>query len=830
MHGLFIMGPLILGAYWVDRVTTPDTRRRGGGEAGTTDRSRHAIAATAAVAAACLVNPYGLRGVLFPLEILPKIAPWGGVYRTSIVEYMSLQASIERFGVSVMASNLYYRCALFLMGALPLSFLIPAMERYIRRHARHRATLASSLGPGAGLGLALLCIGAVVLSLPTATVPNWLAQLTCIAPLALAALGVTGALLLVPVSGSAALLTLLGGIAEAAWVFWLRAYLFDLQPAAIPGSLAGPMHWAGTSSLSSVGRLAAGCGMAAAFLTLRSGGRQQVFRLLLAVAFTYLALQAVRNISLFALIAGYVLTCNLGEWAAGSVPVDRACATASAPAPPGRASLVLDSALCGFAVFFLWAIVTDRFSRITGESRHFGVFASPLAYAHDAARFAGQPGLPKRALAFSLRQAGVYTFHNCPPNTLFMDCQNEVHPREVFETYMRVDESLIQGREDWESTVRAMGNPLILLDHIKSAGAEATLLLHPGWRCIFYDAVGSVFIARTQDVPGAAFPSINFAARHFGFTGQDGRKAPFEPWGLGEARALYRLRSALRARPESSWPLRFSLMLLACDRLRNGMAAEPQARDPVLWGLLGNCYRGMVPNLTTPPAGPAEPWDRTSGLLLAQAAYCYRRALMLNPGEPEALSALTFLLRDRRMDDALPSPATPSGPAPVASLVDPTDRVRMDRDVTRLLQSGRTEAATRMFRLAEARGAEPSWPCRDAVALALLHLGRPAEASGVWERGNDAPSAALRLARIATADLTGLDFDAAIHGYQQTLELDPASVDARFGLALAQTEVGRADKAVDAARRCRQLSINASEAAFLRVIESLARPPVPSPP
>ena len=47
----------------------------------------------------------------------------------------------------------------------------------------------------------------------------------------------------------------------------------------------------------------------------RAGGRGMIFRMLLSAAFGYLSLQAIRNIGLFGVVAGFVLAWNLGEWA-----------------------------------------------------------------------------------------------------------------------------------------------------------------------------------------------------------------------------------------------------------------------------------------------------------------------------------------------------------------------------------------------------------------------------------------------------------------------------------------------------------------------------------
>ena len=850
MHGLFVLGPLILGAYWIDLLAgltwrdESDTASINVSTRRQADLAKgrwwwHVGAATVAVGVACLANPYGLRGVLFPLEIYPKITAWGGVYKSYIMEYRDLREHIHRLGVSAAAGNLCFRCELFLLWMLPLSFIVPATW-----HAVRRVTSRPGRGETAvwslGFGLAVSLILAAVLGLPAQDVPGWMAQGARLVPLGLVALAVTGAVLLVVRSRQGALLAILGGVAEAAWVLWLRAYLFGPEPVSVPGlpaSLEARLRGAG---LPVFGWGAAVLGGVSAVLTLRAGGHRQVFRLLLAVAFTYLALQAIRNISLFSLVAGYVLASNLGEWFAALEPAVLVDAKGRRRLTGSPAGLTFRVALCCLAGLFFFSIVSNRFFLLTGETRHFGAFESPLAYAHDAARFAGQPGLPERALAFSLRQAGVYMFHNGPQRKLFIDGQNEVHSRETFEMYARLDQLMNQGREGWAEIVRRMGDPLILVEHQKSFGAEATLLVNPHWRCIYYDAVGSVFVSRRQRELEVSFPSIDFAARHFRYSDPRWRDVPPVPWGLGEARALYNLRTVIHLRPGPTWPLRLSLMLLACDRLRQGMAAAQGATDASLWTLLGDCYRGMLPEMTYTPPGPGEPWDRTSGLLLAQSAYCYRRSLELNPREPGALASLSFVLRGRRMDDALQSLAIRLDRK--RGTVDPTNQERplhqpkllpaegpdgsadLSGAIAGLLQRGRAEEAVRTFEQVQERGLEPPWAVRDMVALTLLHLGRPSEARQIWDRAADAPSAALRLVRIAAANLAALEFTAAARLYHSALEIDSRSVDARFGLVLLHTQLGDGAEAVVAARDCRRFPMTPSELAFLRVVETLAAP------
>ena len=49
----------------------------------------------------------------------------------------------------------------------------------------------------------------------------------------------------------------------------------------------------------------------------------------------------------------------------------------------------------GFVALWAVAIVTDRYYALMGDNNHFGLREKPLTFGHDAARFAGGPGLPR---------------------------------------------------------------------------------------------------------------------------------------------------------------------------------------------------------------------------------------------------------------------------------------------------------------------------------------------------------------------------------------------------------------------------------------------------
>ena len=79
-HGLFVLGPIILVASMVDRLAGRK------GRAGSRRWWGHVGGAAVAVGLACLVNPYGLRGAMFPLELFPKITDRSGLYKSEIIE------------------------------------------------------------------------------------------------------------------------------------------------------------------------------------------------------------------------------------------------------------------------------------------------------------------------------------------------------------------------------------------------------------------------------------------------------------------------------------------------------------------------------------------------------------------------------------------------------------------------------------------------------------------------------------------------------------------------------------------------------------------------
>ncbi len=770
MHGLFVLGPILLGAYMVERLARSRHRLGDVGPVGWPGKNRwwrHVGGAAALVGIACLVNPYGLRGALLPLELFPKITAWGGLYKSYIGEFGDLRELVRSQGASA-AGILYLRTECFLLWALPVSFIVPAVWRAGGASAGRPALHVGSLV----LSLSVVVASVFVLSAPGS--PPWTIRAGRLAPLGLTLLGSIGAACLVRSSRRAAFLALIGGVATAAWIMWLRTHLLGPEPGA-----EGWLHSTGASfDVFSWGT--ALLLLATAWSVLRAGGR--LFMLIVAAAFGYLALQAIRNINLFGLAAGFVLTWNLAEWA-----MELAALGVSEPSRrpaslvPGLAARV---ALVGILGLLIFAIVSGSFFRATGEPRRFGLREAPLVYAHQAARFAGQMGLPEKALVFDLGQAAVYLFHNGPQRKLFIDGRLEVPDRKTFETYIRIETMLNEGRSGWAEPVRRMGDPLIMLSNEKDFGAEATLLVDPAWRCIYFDAIASVFVARDRRGLEEPFPTIDFTARYF--RDPEWHALPADPWGIGEARALLNVGATLQFRDGVTGRLSDSMMLMAGDRLRQAIADDPATpAAPGHWTSLGMSCWNML-DLTAPPAGPHEPWDPARGMLPAQATFCFRRALELDPTDTVAQSSLIKSFEGRKMNDEQQSAAAFKAAVP---------------------------------------GDVRDWPTLDRAATALLHLGRPAEARRIWEDATDAPSPSIRLTRIGTALLAAFDFQRAEETLRYALNQDNRLGEAWFCLALLHVQRAEPAPALAACESGLKQSLTPAQRSSIERFETLIESP-----
>jgi tetratricopeptide (TPR) repeat protein len=661
MHSLFILGPALMAAY----VAGAGKRRWG-----------HVGLASVAVVAACLVNPYGIRGALFPLELLPKITAWGGPYKAYIGEFHDPRTYMQNEAVAAATRNLFYWTEFFLFLMIPISFLMPAV---------------------------------------------WQARVV-------------------------------------------------------------------------------------ARRSVRAPAEGRLFRVITSAAFGFLALQAVRNASFFALVSGFVIARNFNDWIARLGAGHNETQT--------RVAIRIDRALGAVLTSLLWlaivAAAAGWWSPVKWGLFPMGLRERPLTFAHAAARFAGRPGMPGHALVFELAQAAVYLFHNAPERRPFIDPRLEVPTQKTFETYVQLDHWLNVGHPAWSEVIGRMGNPLILLDHAKNCGAEATLLIDPRWRCVHFDAVASVFLPRSRADLEPLYPTIDFAGRHFQRTALAGVTGDADE-GRGEARGLVLIGLALVRRKDATWMHRIPVLLLASDRARAAVARAPA--DARAWLALGDALWSQAPDLLNRPSGPVERWDPARSLSMAQATVAYRRTVALDPATRSAVSTLSKAYAFRGMGDAQ---------GPVATLPSWRTVSELRDRVEELLRHGRPGAAVALVRDAEQRRIALPWDVVDRVAITHLHLGAPDAARKLWQRAADCPSPALRLARIAEAHLAALDYEASRGSFLAALDHDRGLGEAWYGLALLELQEGHASETVIACRQGLTCALTDPQRASLENMETLA--------
>jgi tetratricopeptide (TPR) repeat protein len=835
-QGLFVFGPILLGLFVGARAARLLWRRwRGTAAWGPAGRRwwLHVGGAGVAVLAACLVNPYFVAGARFPLDLFPKVAESGNIYKRYIDELMSPRDFVSDSTLRAAGTNWFFLSFFFLLLVLPVGFLFPAVWRAWqaaeRTGKRRGEAPPESSSPWPWFGALAGTVGLLALSTLTlsgAGAPAWVIAVGDNVPILLGAAGVAAAFVLRRRSAEVAALAGVGGLALALWVAWLQAAVLGGGR----GLLGVPESAAGQLLLP-----LALAGLTAGALVLRLGG--DLFRILLAAAFVYLGLQALQNWSRFALVAGTVLTWQFSAWAAELA--------AARPAARPVAGWCLRAGLAAAVGVWLLALATDRYYVHTGEPRHFALREQPLEFAHEAAVFAGQPGLPERALVYGLGQTGVYVFHNAPGRKPFMDGRLEMPDLQTFQTYINVEQWLRQHDPRWEGAVVRMGNPLLLLEHENNYGSEALLLTHPDWRCVYHDALASVFVPRAWG-DATAFPTVDLAARHF----RDPAAAPVPPVrgaAAREVKALFNLAASFPRSPEAVWRWRVPALLRALDRGRLAVAEDPNRPD--VWVLLGNCCWDLNPEPGVRPPTPAEDWNVEQGLYLARATYCLRRALSCQADNAAAWRYLFRAYGVRGMADAqlaageqwlrCDPKVTDRDRRQVENLrrlidgkeVPPTPgEDQLPAFVTYLLRGNRPEAAVAVL---DATGRDRpvgwDWAFAERAAGLYLHLGRPADARRVLEEARGCPSAALRHCRVACTRWVEGDMEAAARGFEEARTDDPRLGEACWALAVLHAERGDAGRALRACRDGLHLTLTARQRSDLEAWQKFLAAYAPGP-
>jgi tetratricopeptide (TPR) repeat protein len=829
MQGLFIFGPILFGCFLSEHAAFWLSQGRQMARSMPADQRRwwrHVAGAFLAVSLACLANPYFLDGARFPFDLYPKATGEGNIYKRYIDELASPRALVERIGPADEGGWWHVRVYYLMMLLLPLSFLVPAVWRAAqtaRRPSENDArgppinpppTAVWIGGPSAMVGLLL----ASAVTLPSPTIPPWAVTAGAYLPWVVMLLGFCGAALVNWQSPVPATVLLASATSLCLWMAWLRQHLLGQR-------LAGT---ALTDAAEPLGVLAAVGGAAAVVVVLYWGG--SIFRLLVAVAFAYLSLQAVQNMGRFGLVAGMIVAWNFGDWTVAFGSCSRAAAHGTSRAWVFRTVFV--------GLFLLWviALATDRYYAWTGERRHCALRELPLEFPHEAIRFAGRPGLPERALVYDLGNTGLYDFYNGPRCKPFMDGRLEMPSHETFKTYVEIEKLLATQDARALLKLRQLGNPLVLLNNMHGPHGAALLLTHPDWRCIYFDELAATFVHRESGVSTGQYPTVDFGKRHFAHT--PGSEVPQAPGtAFRELFALHNLATALQGNADATWTWRIPVLLAALDAAARALQEEP-ARWPAAWTLLGGCYSNLVADLRVPPPAVKESWDPATGLPLALATYCYRRALELAPNDASALRFLHRALEMRQIADVRldvgarllaldrQAPGLATEAQSLARELQSLSRAlhsaeqgdaSLPADLAAafdlLVKQGRVGAA--LSRIEGANSASWPWSFADRVAAAYMHLGQPAQARRVWQQAQP-PSESLRLCRIASTFWVERDFETANRLYREAEDADPRSADALWGQAMLNAQLGNAEAAYEACRTGLDLALTPQQRSDLQ--------------
>jgi len=828
-HGLFILGPIVLGAYLTDATWNIAARRWRRQAISAEDRRdmRRLLAVFVATCAACLANPYFVDGALLPFELLPKVTSSGNLYKEAIKEFASPARYLATSRPSGPLGEWNLHAEFFLLLALPLSFFLPAVwsasqatahrGRRPGRSHEFQSDWPSNKTQWSAAVAALAIVLAAAAALPARGAPAWLAAIADAAPAAMLLLSALAGYVLSKRSRPAAQLAVCAGAAMTLWLVWAPELLFGRDYASSAGAALSPV----------LPPLTLFAAIPATVLSLRNGGH--LFRLLIAAAFAYLSLQAVRNMALFGLVGGAVLAWNFGEWGA-------ALRSRVAGESGGLARWAVRGAAIGALALALLALVTDRLYRWSGQPElHVAVGEMPFAAPHDAAKFAGQEDLPRGALAYDLGLASVYLFHNSPESKPYIDPRLELPDVETFDNYLLIDERLNACDPRWRPLVRRLGDPLVMMNHQEHFAAEAELYRQPDWCCVYYDALASIFVPRQATLR----PNVDFAQLHF-----DQPSAPSTPDLPGaafrEGVALSNLGATLRRITGNEHPERLAMALRALDRLQMAVAEAPG--DAKAWTVLGDGYRNLIhPGGPSPPAASAG-WRVDPDLFWAQATRCYVRALEID-SENAAWERLYDSFRARRMFDdrgignqgtrLIESPEERAAEierlrdffSPLLGLDFRTERPENFDAIAWLLQNSRPDAAIRGPQEREP-GQKPNWewPWAERIATAWMHLGHPAQARRIWQAALHPPSETERLCRIAASHAASGDWQEALQLYLRAARLAPESAEPFLGLAVLHFEAGQAASARDACQRALQKSLSDYEREHLQSFARLLEP------
>jgi tetratricopeptide (TPR) repeat protein len=562
------------------------------------------------------------------------------------------------------------------------------------------------------------------------------------------------------------------------------------------------------------------------------------FRLLLFVAFSVLSLRATRNSHQFAAVVGTVTAWNFAQWVAARQHHASRGGTARSASPGLKPRLVVLLVL-GLA----FALVgSGQFYALTGEGRTIAWGEEPLWFPHEAAKFAGEPEMPRRFLSYHNAHASVFEYYHSPESfaadpehgpgrTVYTDPRLEIAGADLFENYLELGSQISKDQPGWAHALDALGNPSIMLDHHDNSMIGASLMANPHWRCVWFDPIVALFVHDSY-AKVVKQHSVDFGARHFL------ADPATEPQGIPALLASAKgLRNYLNFYSLKRTDLAGPLIWLGLDYARRIVERIPDSAEG--WKTIGQIETFRDP-LEQPGPRFRMPFDPVFDLELARATYALRRANELAPRDFLTILCLAKVYEVRLMYEALlPLLDELVQLQPINQLqrmqqaTSEADRVRLRKTIVPLLSKtwqnlaelgqivseqlagGRAQTAAEILEQAYPAEKAP-WDVMDQVATLRLHLGEPDKARSLWKRALSVPKPAVRDARIAATYLAENQLDLARRAYEQAIAADPSLFEALFGLAVVEQDAGRASAAYEHARA-------ATEAAPSEVAKAAAR-------
>jgi tetratricopeptide (TPR) repeat protein len=498
---------------------------------------------------------------------------------------------------------------------------------------------------------------------------------------------------------------------------------------------------------------------------------------LLLLVFFGLALLARRNIPLFALTA---IPAGAPAVQAALVRLKDAVASGGGAgrrlAPWGGRAL--QGIVAGCALLTLAGVVTNRYYARDATQRYFGRGEAPGFYPQDAADFVLAASPPGQVLN-DMNVGGYLAWRWFPKRRIFIDGRLEVHDRDLFSTYLRLQNDPAV----FEEVSRRYDIDVVLWSHGESPYAGPLLRYlasHHGWSPVFIDLSAAVFmrdslIASRGDAVKAIDPD-------------DSRLLDHILDQAGEAGAASARRDPLSG-PLRRWlPRRDVPVAEVSAALFFGSIGSTGPAERLLRMALGRSTRNPVLQydlgLVLDASGRRDEARRRYELALAEdgafaAAHEALARVLARSGDPDG-AVEQWRLAERQ------------GPLPPAAL---EERGRLQA------ASGRIDEAIEDYRLAS-RQLPRRGDLRSDLALLYLRAGRPREALEEIDRAlaldphGTAPRAALARFRLEEGKIQEAE-----QGYREILRDDPSSAEAHLGLARLLARTGRPGEALDETRR-----------------------------